>query len=550
MDRNVEFFAHLAHLVALYATPEWDATAERGALRAARAAAKHGACELLVTDGVPRAGTRDLNREAADVSAVASLLVALGVTRVRVAHHAKQDDIKALARIISGIASGAIAPSAFGDALAEHQWTHVDIQCAVPPAASDAAADAPASDTAPSAAPVETPAEPAMPDTDGAAEGGAEPSTSAGEAPTDAVEEESAGPLATALPEAAAAIVPAPFREHFDHLITASSPGTLRRFLEPIQLVIEQQVREGNAADAVRTLLAMLACETCTDDDEMRRQFVVVLRRLTKPTLLRAIAMLYDDDASCAAYAEQALLRFGEDGAEAVIDRVASAPTAEARANYLALLARLPAANYALAEMLDDERALVVERAIDVLNALEQPGRDSLFGELLGHASPRVRQAAARGLAASGASTFAADALLRAVQDSSTDVRLAAAVALQSRREARLADPLAGRLDDEPELEVQLALIAALGRLGADSGVQKLIGLALPNERMLRRRNPGAVRLSAIEALGEARTPAAMSALQKLLEDREKEVREAAARLYSRARRQTSSMSIPTVTDG
>ena len=59
-----------------------------------------------------------------------------------------------------------------------------------------------------------------------------------------------------------------------------------------------------------------------------------------------------------------------------------------------------------------------------------------------------------------------------------------------------------------------------------------------------------ALRLGAIEALGDARTPAAMSALQKLLEDRDKDVREAAARLYSRARRQTTSMSVPTVTDG
>jgi HEAT repeat protein len=58
------------------------------------------------------------------------------------------------------------------------------------------------------------------------------------------------------------------------------------------------------------------------------------------------------------------------------------------------------------------------------------------------------------------------------------------------------------------------------------------------------------IRLSAIEAMGEARTPAAMAALQKLLEDKEQEVRETAARLYSRARRQTTaSAGIPAVSD-
>ena len=60
---------------------------------------------------------------------------------------------------------------------------------------------------------------------------------------------------------------------------------------------------------------------------------------------------------------------------------------------------------------------------------------------------------------------------------------------------------------------------------------------------MLRRRDILLLRLGAIEALGEARTPQSMLALQKLLEDRESDVRESAARLFTRARRQTSRFS-------
>ena len=77
MDRNVEFLTHLSRLVALYAQTEVDAAAERGALRAARAAAKRGACELAAVDGVMHAGARDLSDAAPDVSAVAQLLTAL-----------------------------------------------------------------------------------------------------------------------------------------------------------------------------------------------------------------------------------------------------------------------------------------------------------------------------------------------------------------------------------------------------------------------------------------------------------------------------------------
>jgi len=40
-----------------------------------------------------------------------------------------------------------------------------------------------------------------------------------------------------------------------------------------------------------------------------------------------------------------------------------------------------------------------------------------------------------------------------------------------------------------------------------------------------------------------------MVTLQKLLEDRDKDVRETAARLYTRARRQTSTGSIPVVSE-
>ena len=448
--------------------------------------------------------------------------------------------------VIAAIASQQIAPSGFRDALGMHTWTHIKIEFAPDAAGDDTGA--PAASASDAAATPETAEAEA---TTAAAPDDADEALGATlDAEAEVAEESSSGPLAERLPDAAAALCPERYREHLDRLITASTPPTLRRLLEPVQSAIEFASREGSVADSVRLFLAMLVCESCATDDEMRRQFVVTLKRLTKPTLLRAYAMLYGDDASCAAEVEQALARFGEDGAEAVIDRIGAAPTAALRTQYLALLKRLPAAGQALVAMLDDERPLVVERGIAVLGEVGHPDLERLLGELLGHHSVRVRQAAARGLSATTSSTFAADALLRAVQDSSAEVRLAAAVAMQSRREARLAPPLAARVEDEPELDVQLALVTALGRLAAADGVQKLIGIAMPGERVLRRRNPAALRLGAIEALGDARTPAAMSALQKLLEDRDKDVREAAARLYSRARRQTTSMSVPTVTDG
>ncbi len=603
MDRNVEFVTQLSHLVALYAQDPVDHAAEKAALRAARAAAKHGAIDLSLIDGVFRAGHQEFETIPPEIAALQAVLTTAGVTALRVEHHAKQDEIKTVAVLLGSVFGGRLAADGVRAAVDGQQWSEVrtvfaagvpavdDVMAAEQTAvtttissatAADAAvadaadADEVAADAAAVDAAVAAPAvadEPAD-RAEGTAEqtpneadakaavalasddaAPAEASTAAAipaDEPTaePAALESERGPLATELPAVISRILAPVYVQLFERLITSSEPGTLRRLLEPVLAAIEQTVREGSTTVSVRLLLAMFACEACATDDEMRRQFFVAVRRLTKPTLLRAFAMLYAEKPEDRDEVEQALARFAEDGAEAVADSVGSSPTSERRAAYAALLRRLPGTNDALLSMLDDEREIIVERAIGLMVELGHPDMERQLGEQLSHRGARVRQAAARGLGAATGSAFAADALVRAVQDASPEVRLAAAVGLQSRREARLAPSLVTRLDDEPELDVQLALIIALGRLAAPEGVQKLISMANPNERLLRRRNMPVLRLGAIEALGEARTPASMIALQKLLEDRDKEVREAAARLYTRARRLTTATAgIPVVSD-
>jgi HEAT repeat protein len=570
MDRNVDFATHLSHLIAIYSTDRVDHTAEKASLRGARGAAKHGAVDLVVLDGVLRAGHTEATGST-ELSLLQVLFVALGVRHVHVRHHAKQEEVKHLAGLLGSAAAGRLNQASFQEAVREYAWSEVGIDVlAVPvpvpmPPADEAPSVTPAAEvaaaeitTAATAAPVEGLAPPeaidGASDTEGAA--ASEPVAPVDgllgnlPAPPAAPQEPLGLPLSTVLPAAVGELVGARHRELFERLITSSEPGTLRRLLEPVQAAVEQSTREGNVAEAVHVLLALFACEACATDDEMRRQFVVTVRRLTKPTLLRAFAMLYADLPVCAADTEQVLARFGEDGAEAVIDRIGSAPTAQVRTVYTELLRRLPGAVDALLAMLDDDREIIVERAVTLMVDTGHPELERALGELLGHRNARVRQAAARGLGTLSESSFAADALVRAAEDAVPDVRLAAAVGLQRRREARVAVSIATRLDDEPELDVQLALVVALGRIGAPEGVQKLIALANPTERMLRRRHMPVLRLGAIEALGEARTPAAMAALQKLLEDREKDVREAAARLYTRARRQTAALGVPVVSNG
>lgn len=568
MDRHLEFTTHLAHLVALHSRDTVDSAAEKAALRSACRAAKHGALEVSVVDGTLRAGLHDADTGQAEVATLQASLTTLGIVLVRVPHQVGREEVRRLAALLGATAAGRSSPEECAAAVAAHEWKELEIVRISAAAPAGAAAETVAETVEePAAEPAAVPtaeavAEPAA-EPEAIASSDAEaptpvpedPSLASEAPPTDSPEEAPAAevptkPLAEQLPAATEALLGPEHRELFERLITASTPSTLRRLLEPVQAAIEQTAREGAVAVSARLLLAMFACEACAEDDETRRQFVVTLRRLTKPTLTRAYAMLYADAPDGGAEVEQALARFGEDGAEAVADRIGSVPTRALRERYTELLRRLPGTSDALLAMLDDHRESVVERAIELIVALRHPGMERVLGEQLSKVSTRVRQAAARGLSAATDSSFAADALLRAVEDASPEVRLTAAVGLQSRREERLASAIVRRIDVEDELDVQLALISSLGRFAAPEGVQKLIAIANPTERTLRRPNTPLLRLCAIEALGEARTPAAMVALQRLLEDKEQGVRETAARLYSRARRQTTATAaIPAVSD-
>lgn len=540
MDRHVEFVTQLARLVQHYVREPGDLAAEKAALRAARAAAKHGAVSMAFEESVLRAGAHAVSAdEIEQLPLLHDALVAAGITSIDVAHHAKQAEIKALARLLARVVQGELQRETFAAALQEQPWDNLRVQLA----ALEAGTAAEMEEAVPAVVDevgVETASEAAPPEESSEAE-------AEGEAPEERVL--GAGPIATMLPPAALALDDPAHRQLFERLISSSEPGTLRLFIDPVQLAVEQSMREGRPLDALKLLLAFLECEELAEDPEMRRQFVVALRRLTKPMLLRGLAMLFADEPACADGAERVMRRFGEDGAEAVIDRIACAPSLQLREQYTGVLRRLPSARDAIIEMVDDDHDFVVERAVELAVGLKFSDADRVLGDQLNHPWPRVRRAVARGLAEFPGSAFALDALLRALKDGAVEVRLAAAVALQQRRDPRLAAALVERFDEEPELEVQLALIVAMGRLGAIEGVQKLVALTSPDARQLRRRDGASLRLSAMEALGEARTPQSMVTLQKLLEDRDKDVRETAARLYSRARRQTSTASIPAVSE-
>jgi len=262
----------------------------------------------------------------------------------------------------------------------------------------------------------------------------------------------------------------------------------------------------------------------------LRRAYAAAIRRLSKPTVLRAVASVLPKRKERASDFLAVLSRAGEEGAEALIEQLTAAQSLTERRVYFSALVTLKAGASTLTHMLGDARWYVARNAADLLGELNAVEAEGPLAELLKHDDERVRRAATNALAKLG-TAHANLALKRALRDSSPQVRATAAAGLASSRPTargtRTAATLLRALDGESDVEVQIAILSALGRIGTADAVERLIKAAEPDGRLFKRK-PASFRVAAVQALGEARTPTALAALQVLITDRDKDVRDAA----------------------
>jgi HEAT repeat protein len=325
----------------------------------------------------------------------------------------------------------------------------------------------------------------------------------------------------------------------FAKLGFATTPQEATNVLEEIAFSAEQAAREGRFEDSADVFSSLLDRENAITDPEVRRGYVVTVRRLTKPVLLRPIAHLISSDPRRRVPTERILQRCGQDGVDAIIDQYISSTSAAERDLYRATLSRLSGTRDALVQMLQDPRWYVVRQAAEFLGELQVQDTERPLAEILRHQDARVRRAVARALSRLD-SVFAFDALVRALTDESATVRLEAVSGLMLRRSAKAGGTLAKAIDDESDTEVQFAILAALGRVGSPEAVQKLTKSAEAASGFLKSKKNSGLRIAAVQALGEARTPGALTALQSLSNDKEKDVRDAVARAIADMRRSTS----------
>jgi HEAT repeat protein len=312
-----------------------------------------------------------------------------------------------------------------------------------------------------------------------------------------------------------------------DRLAKQTTVTGIGNVLDDIATMVETAHGEQRFDAVARGIHVIIAGEQARTDPEEKRAHDLAIRRLNRAPLLRAVArMLANDpaDANCAAI----LARMGADGAEALVEELTTSQSIAERRIFFDALATMKAAIPALTHMLGDPRWYVVRNAADLLGEMHATEADGALGELMRHTDERVRRAAAGALAKLGTNT-ALRGLHGAMRDSSAQVRLLAAAGLSTRREITASHTLTRALDSEDDDEVQLQIIAALGRIATPDAVQRLIKIAEPASGLFRRKST-ATRVAAVEALGEARTAAAREVLATLSRDRDRHVREAALR--------------------
>lgn len=541
MDYSLTFARHFARLVWLLMHETANIDEQKGALRAIVAVAKEGEVRLEARGWELFANDAEIPGALSGVRDLAGQMLGHGIREVTIAQNPSPADVLGSARILAGAVI-----EGDGGAGALQKLAALDARTVAFVAANRDTADTDTTNsdtahggTAGSAAAAAPEPAPPLPFTTVESSSALTPQSESGappivqEAPSSVVESTGIVHDSGMWMQFSAAQAPKGSPEELlSRLDQTTDVTTTTSLLDDLVLSAETASREGKPLIVADIFHGIVARESGLGDGELKRAYVMAIRRLSRPPLLRAVAMLLPRKRERAADFQAVLVRTGEDGADALIEQLTQATTAEDRRVFYDALATLQAGIPALIHMLGDARWFVVRNAADLLGEMHAKQAEGALIEVLRHRDDRVRRAATNALMNVG-TPGALKAIHDAMHDESPTVRMQAAAALASRRDGKTAGTLTKALDDETDADVQLAILAALGRVATPDAVQKLVAAAEPEGRFFRKKTP-AFRIEAVKALGEAGTPAALAALDALSSDRDREIRDAVQRVIAK----------------
>ena len=334
-------------------------------------------------------------------------------------------------------------------------------------------------------------------------------------------------------------------REPLDELLkqfdTTDDPTEISRLLGALAILAEDAAHAGRAPVACRIMSHMARREPQIQDADSRRSCGLTLSRLGRPDVLRVIATQMPRYPDSREDYIGVLGRAGENGADAILERLSAEEQQKDRRVYFDALVQLRAGIPGLLQMLKDNRWYVVRNAAELLGEMKVSRAEFALTDLQKHPDERVSRAAKTALMRLGTPRS-----LAAIEDvfKSGDVqfRMDAASALVGRKGERATQTLLHALDGERDSAVQVALLGALGKVASPEAVQRLVRSAEPGGSLFRKKTTD-FRVAATHALADAGTPEALDALRALQADKEPDVRAAATLSLGRAtRRATTSV--------
>lgn len=283
-------------------------------------------------------------------------------------------------------------------------------------------------------------------------------------------------------------------------------------------------LERGEPAAAVDALQVMLDCEVQAPEGPAGRGYGLALRRLLTPEVLgKLVTLVPDRDLGSAA--ARVMRRAGADGTAALLRKLADAPTMDERLAYFDALRHISEGTDLVVAMLDHHQWYVVRNVADLIGELALDTAVPALDKAIGHHDLRVQRSAARALARIG-SNAALDALRRVLQGTDAERKLMAA-GVVGRGAAILVSSLVAAATEEPDVARRREYYRALGRIGSTEAVQALLRAAEPGGRLFKRK-PSDARIAAIEGLALVGGPAIVGTLERLLRDRDADVRAAA----------------------
>lgn len=327
-------------------------------------------------------------------------------------------------------------------------------------------------------------------------------------------------------------------------LQTALEVGTIVFLLEDLAILAEHAARDGKGEVVMFIMSHIGRREPDMEDHDAKRAFVMTLRRLAKPDVLRAVATWMPREPERHGDYMAVLTRAGEDGIDTLVEQLAAVERQRDRRVYYDALIQLKGGTTALLHMLTDSRWYVARNAAELLGEMQVIAAENPMTALLQHEDDRVRRAATGALMRLG-TLRAMQAIEKALVDSAPQMRMEAAAALATRKDARHAVLiLLKALDAEKDEDVQASFMLALGKLATPEAVQRLMQAA-EAERGLFKKKTTAFRVAAVRGLGEARTAEAAKALGVLGGDKDQEVRETANFASGRIARASGRINVP-----